>query len=70
MLEEAWRVFRNREDVDREKLTKVMATATVVALEQRGMIHKRGFRGRGRGLGNVVRKKSMCVLSRGRTLEE
>ena len=49
--------------MDREKLTKVMATATVVALEQRGMIHKRGFTGRGRGLGNVVRK-NQCVYCR------
>jgi len=43
--EEAWRVFRNREDVDRGKLTRKTATATVAALEQKGMIDRRGFRG-------------------------
>jgi len=45
LLEEAWRVFRNREDVDIGKLTRKMATATVAALEQKAMIDRRGFRG-------------------------
>jgi len=71
LLEEAWRVFRNQEDVDRGKLTKVMATATMAALEQTGMIDRKGFRGRGRGrplgnrggLGNVV-GRNQCVYCR------
>lgn len=45
LLEEAWRVFRNWEDVDRGKLMKVMAIAKVAALEQRGMVNRGGFRG-------------------------
>ena len=71
LLEEAWRVFRNREDVDRGKLTRKMATATVAALEEKGMTDRREFRGRGRGrslgnrgrLGNVA-GRNQCMYCR------
>ncbi|XP_009957622.1 PREDICTED: uncharacterized protein LOC104352875 [Leptosomus discolor] len=55
LLEEAWRVFRNREEVDREKLSKTIAVATVAALGQRGGPGEGSFGNRGRGIGRRSR---------------
>ncbi|XP_009981526.1 PREDICTED: uncharacterized protein LOC104376617 [Tauraco erythrolophus] len=51
LIEEAWRVYRNRESNARRKLGRTIATATIVALEQRsaGAQGPPGGRGRGRG---------------------
>ncbi|GAB0189274.1 hypothetical protein GRJ2_001392700 [Grus japonensis] len=36
LVEEAWRVFRNRENQDRQKLGKTIATATIAAMQEKG----------------------------------
>lgn len=46
LLEEAWRVYRNREGNERKNLGKTIATATVAALERQD--NYIGRRGRGR----------------------
>lgn len=50
LVEEAWRVFRNREGNERQKLGETIAAATVAALRKQ----EESFRGRRRG-GKVMR---------------
>lgn len=57
LLEAAWKVFRNREQVKERKLGKVLTTATVAALGQVNEGYS-GMRGRGRGWGMGMRGRS------------
>uniref|UniRef100_A0A8D0FYE9 Core shell protein Gag P30 domain-containing protein n=1 Tax=Strix occidentalis caurina TaxID=311401 RepID=A0A8D0FYE9_STROC len=62
LTEEAWRVFKNREDVDRSKASKLMATGTVAAVKQEGIVRKGSCGTRSRGGGHRGRGGSRGPL--------
>lgn len=53
LVEEAWRVFRNREGNEKQRLGRAIAAATVAALQRQ----EEPFRGKGRG--NGIRGRSV-----------
>lgn len=50
LIEGAWRVYRNRENSDRWKLRRTIATSTIAALTQQD---QRGFKSPGSGTGGM-----------------